>query len=100
MLSFWISLGLFGILGLPFIIMFLLGGVDLKHKLGGAIGVLIFCLIFAGGITLDGMNKADSWNGGYCECGTHWELRGASKSRTGNETKYYACPNCHAEIRQ
>ena len=99
-MTFWISFGFFGIICVPFIIMFLVCGVDLKHKLGGAIAILIFWFLFAGGITLDGMNKADNWNDGHCKCGTHWELRGATKSRTGIETKYYACPNCHTEIRQ
>ena len=100
MLNFWISFGFFGIICVPFIIMFLVCGIDLKHRLGGAIAILLFWLLISGGMTLEGINKADSWNGGYCDCGTHWELRGATKSRTGIETKYYACPNCHAEIRQ
>lgn len=97
---FWIAFGFFGIICVPFIIMFLVCGVDLKHKLGGAIAILIFWFLFAGGTTIEEMNKADSWNGGYCKCGTHWELRGATKTRVGTETKYYACPNCHAEITQ
>ena len=97
---FWISFGFFGLICVPLIIMFLVCGVDLKHKLGGAIAVLIFWFIVAGGFTLDSLGKKDAWNGGYCDCGTHWELRGATKSRTGTETKYYSCPNCYAEIRQ
>ena len=100
MLNFWIVFGFFGIICVPFIIMFLVCGVDWKHKVGGSIAVLLFWLMFAGGITVDEMGKVDDWNGGYCDCGTHWELRGATKSRTGTETKYYACPNCYAEIRQ
>ena len=98
MLEFWIALAVFGILYIPFIIMFLVCGVDKKHKFIGTLAVLIFWLVSAGGITLDGKSKQDTWNGGYCECGTHWELRGASKSRTGNTTKYYQCPNCYIEI--
>lgn len=100
MLEFWLSFGLFGLVCVPFIIMFLVCGVDLKHKLGGAVVVLFFWLLVSGGLALDSKGKQEAWNGGYCECGTHWELRGASKSRTGNETKYYQCPNCYAEIRQ
>ena len=100
MKEFLIVFGAFGLICIPFIIMFLVCGVDLKHKLGGAAVVLIFWLLIAGGLTLDSKNKQEAWNGGYCECGTHWELRGASKSRTGNETKYYQCPNCYAEIKR
>jgi hypothetical protein len=99
MLNFLLAFGLLGLICVPFIIMFLVYGEDLSHKLVGAIVILLVWLILAGGITLDAMNKADSWNDGYCDCGTRWELRGATKSRTGTETKYYACPNCHAEIK-
>ena len=98
MTDFWFAFGIFGLAGVPFMILFLVGGVDLKHKLGGAFAVLIFWLLASGGVTLDNKGKKDVWNGGYCECGTHWELRGAAKSRMGNETKYYQCPNCYAEI--
>ena len=100
MLNFWISFGLLGFICMPFIIMFLVCGVDTSHKLGGTIVILLVWLMLAGGITLHTMSRADSWNDGYCDCGTHWELRGAAKSKTGTETKYYACPNCHAEIEQ
>lgn len=100
MLIFWIILGTFGLIFLPLIIMFIVCGADTAHKVWGAIACLFLWLILAGGLTLDGMGKADDWNGGYCNCGTHWELRGATKNRHGNETKYYACPNCYAEITQ
>jgi hypothetical protein len=38
------------------------------------------------------------WNDGYCKCGHHWELKGATKVKNGGTTKYYACPNCFEEI--
>lgn len=98
MLGFWIIFGLFGLMFVPLIITFLICGIDLKHKLSGTIVVLLLWLLLAGGITLDGISKSDSWNGGYCNCGTHWELRGVTKSRIGTETKYYVCPNCYSEI--
>jgi hypothetical protein len=95
---FWFTFGFFGLLCVPLIIMFLVCGADRKHKLGGAIAVIIFWVAFSGGLWLDGKGKADKWNNGYCECGTHWELRGATKSRNGVETKYYVCENCYKEI--
>lgn len=100
MTSFWFVFGAFGLLAIPLIIMFITCGVDLKHKLGGAFAVLIFWLIFSLGLWADGMATRDAWNGGYCECGTHWELSGVTKTRNGNTTKYYSCPNCYAEITQ
>lgn len=100
MLIFWITLGTFGLIFLPLMIMFIVCGADTAHKVWGAIACLFFWLLMSIGMFVDSSIKEDSWNGGYCDCGTHWELRGATKSRTGNETKYYACPNCYAEIRQ
>ena len=100
MMEFWITFGIFGLIWAPLMIIFLVGGVDLKHTLGGTIVVLIFWFICAGSCYLDEMGKQEAWNGGYCDCGTHWELKGASKSRTGHTTKYYQCPNCYAEIQK
>ena len=99
---FWISFGAFGVVCIPFIILSLISGINLRDKLCGAIAILLFWFLCAGGMTFDlnRMNKADNWNDGYCECSTHWELRGVAKSRGGIETKYYACPNCHAEIKK
>ena len=94
----WFVFGGMGLVFLPLTIMFLVGGADWQHKIGGAVVCLFFWALMGGGLYLDSLMKNDAWNGGYCECGTHWELRGASNSRTGNETKYYQCPNCYAEI--
>lgn len=96
----WFVFGGMGLVFLPLTILFLVGGADWQHKIGGAVVCLFFWALMSGGLYLDSSMKDDAWNGGYCECGSHWELRGASKSRTGNETKYYQCPNCYAEIRQ
>ena len=100
MMEFWIVFGFCSLICVPFIIMFLVCGADLKHKLGGTIAILIFWFLIAGGLFLDSKGKKETWNGGYCECGTHWELKGATKSRMGNETKYYQCPNCYTEIKR
>lgn len=36
----------------------------------------------------------NDWNNGECpECGTRYELRGASRG-----LKYYACPDCGKEV--
>ena len=96
----WFVFGGMGLVFLPLIIGFLICGVDWQHKICGAT-VCLFCwILMSGGLYLDSSMKDDAWNGGYCECGTHWELRGVSKSRTGNETKYYQCPSCYAELEQ
>ena len=81
-------------------IMFLVCGVDKKHKIGGAVDCLLIGVIMFSGIYFEGTTKAKIWNSGYCECGTHWELRGTTKSKHGQVTKYYVCPNCHIEIEQ
>lgn len=97
-MEFWLIFAFFGLIAVPLIIMFLICGVDFKHKLGGALGVLVFWVLLSAGLAFDSKRDAELWNGGYCECGEHWTLAGASKSRNGTETKYYRCDNCHNEI--
>ena len=98
MKEFLIIAGFMGLLFLPIIVMFLLCGADTKHKVGGALFTFAFWLLFAGGITLQNHHNDTLWNGGYCSCGSHWELSGASKTRNGSTTKYYSCPKCYNEI--
>ena len=92
MILFCITLGICALMLVPF-------GALMKGWKGALVALLIASAI-SGLITSDYEYKKAEWNGGMCDCGTHWELRGAAKSRTGTETKYYACPNCHREIRQ
>ena len=99
----WAAIIAFGVLGIIFgmiAVMFLVCGADWKHKIIGALVCIGFWLLMSGGIYFDASLDADVWNDGYCECGAHWELRGVSESRNGNTTKYYACPDCYAEIEQ
>lgn len=93
----------FGCLGIIFgmiAIMFLTLGVDKKHKIGGALICLLLWAMLSGGIYLDAKIDSDAWNGGYCDCGGRWELKGVSESRNGFTTKYYACDECRHEIEQ
>jgi hypothetical protein len=95
-MTFVIFGALFGSIALTFIFC----GANLKTKIWGAIISLLLGALFAFGLCVDGMTKVDNWNDGYCDCGTHWELRGATKTKSGQTIKYYACPNCYAEIEQ
>ena len=99
-MNFWIVFGVLGLVWLMPIIMFLTCGVDAKHKIGGALVCLAFWMVMTVGLYCESTARADAWNGGYCECGAHWELRGTTKSRYGDITKYYVCPDCYAEIQQ
>ena len=85
------------IIFIPVILMFVVGGVDRKHQVGGSIVVIIIWIIFTLGVTYEAEMNEKVWNNGFCECGTHWELEGVSKYRN-HETKYYTCPNCYTEI--
>lgn len=98
MTNFLIVFGVLGLVFVPCVLMFALGGADAKHRIVGSLVCICFWLAFAGGIYGQEVTNAKSWNGGYCECGQHWELKGASKTKNGSETKYYACPNCYTEI--
>ncbi len=98
-MSFWIVFALFGILGIPCIGLAITYGEDWKGKLFGCGIILVLWLAVACGCAFSRDINAEKWNDGYCECGTHWELRGASEYRSSH-TKYYVCPNCYAEITQ
>ena len=100
MTQFLICFGILGLFAVPFILVFAICGVDVAHKIGGSLVCLAFWILMATGLCIESATKEKAWNGGYCECGTHWELRGVSESRNGNTTKYYTCPNCYAEITQ
>lgn len=96
--EFWITFACFGIVGIPFMLFFISCGANAKNKIGGCIIVLVFWLMMSGSLYSQEKGNDERWNDGYCTCGTHWDLSGASKSRHETETKYYSCPNCHAEI--
>jgi hypothetical protein len=92
--------GLLGLFFIPTILFFIVCGVDAAHKIGGALVCLAFWILMTTGLCIESSVNEKAWNGGYCECGTHWELSGVAKSRNGSTTKYYSCPNCYAEITQ
>ena len=95
-----VAFGLLGLFFIPAILFFIVGGVDAAHKIGGSLVCLAFWIVMATGLCIESTARVDAWNGGYCECGAHWELCGATKSRHGEVTKYYVCPDCFAEIEQ
>lgn len=97
-MEFLIVFGVLGIMGLPFMLMFLICGVDAKHKIGGAVFVLAFWLLTAGALYGQEQGNNERWNGGNCPCGTRWELVAVDRSRNGTEHKYYCCPDCYKEI--
>lgn len=100
MTNFWIVLGVSGLAWVPAMLLFLLGGVNKKTKVGGALVCLALWMFMSVALFSEAWVKNNDWNGGYCECGEHWELRATTKSRNGEVTKYYACPECFAEIEQ
>lgn len=97
-MGFWAIFGFCGIMWGALILVFLIGGVDLKHKIVPSILCLVLWVIMAGGLFITSVHNQEVWNEGYCECGTHWELKGVTKVKNGGTTKYYACPNCFEEI--
>lgn len=96
-MSFWVAFGLFGIMCIPLILMFIIVGANKPIKIGGSVIIVIFWLLVSFGAWSDANNNAKNWNNGFCECGTRWELRAVSEYRYST-TKYYCCPNCHKEI--
>ena len=92
-----IVFGVTGIIFIPLILVLVIGETDRKYQIGGTIVIIIIWIFFVLGFFYEEKANEKSWNKGFCECGTHWELRGVSKSVT-SEKKYYACPNCYSEI--
>lgn len=97
-MEFLIIFGILGFMGVPFMLMFLICGVDAKHKIGGTIFVLIFWFLVAGAMYGQEQGNNERWNDGNCPCGTRWELVAVDRSRHGTEHKYYCCPDCYKEI--
>ena len=97
MSNFLVCLIVIGFFAVPCLILAISLGDTWKERLSGCIFICVLWLIFASGTAFGHDINAEKWNGGYCKCGTHWELKAASQHRTSH-TKYYACPNCYAEI--
>ena len=98
-IGFWTMFGLFGVIFVPCVLLFALGGADVKHRIVGSLVCICFWFLFSGGLYFQEVGNEERWNDGYCECGQHWELKGATKTKNGSETKYYACPECYTEIK-
>lgn len=76
-----------------------LGVEGKKGAVSGIITAVLFAFVFAGGMTLDTMERDSKWNGGYCpNCEVHWIPFGASDTDLGTGSKYYYCPECFKEI--
>ena len=101
MTEFLIVFGITGLVLIPCVLIFFIGDADKKRKIIIGAIVCAFWFLISGSIYFEAKTNTEAWNNGYCECGTHWELAGVSKSHgTGSTTKYYFCPNCYAEITQ
>ena len=74
------------------------GEIQMKNCWVLVVLTLIIVAIGIGGAVVQAKNNQKKWNDGHCECGHHWELKGATKIKNGGTTKYYACPNCFEEI--
>jgi hypothetical protein len=98
MTNFLIIVGVLGLFFVPCVLMFAPCGADAKHRIVGSLVCICFWFLVAGGIYFQAVGNTERWNDGFCECGTHWELKGVTKTKNGSETKYYACPNCYTEI--
>ena len=100
MIGVIITFVFFGVASCSMALMFIICAADTKTKVWGAIISFALGALFACCLCFDGMAKNDAWNGGYCECGAHWELAGATRTKSGQTIKYYSCPDCYAEIEQ
>lgn len=61
--------------------------------------ICIFGLVSSIGITNQAKADIDSWNNGYCQCGTHWKLVDIVYAKFDGYSYYYQCDNCFNIIR-
>lgn len=97
-MDYWITFAVCGLFAIPCIVLAVSFRDTIKGKIIGAVVCLAFWAFVSGAIWGQSASNAEKWNGGFCECGAHWELKGATKTNMGSETKYYACPECYKEI--
>ena len=71
-----------GLAIIPLAFLFIANGTTITEKTIGAIVCFSFWLLLAFGINYGVDTNAKAWNDGFCKCGTHWELKGASKCHT------------------
>ena len=95
-----LTFALMGIIFGSLAIMMTMGAKTKKGKIASIVFCVVAWLVFSFALYGEGMAKNNVWNDGYCECGTHWELAGATRTKSGQTIKYYSCPNCYAEIEQ
>ena len=87
-MNFWIIFAVCGLFAIPCVVMFATCGATRKIQINGAIVCVIFWFIVSGAMWAQDTANEENWNGGYC----------VTRTRNGSETKYYACPECFAEI--
>ena len=97
-MDYWIIFAVFGLVAIPCIVVAISCGDTIKGKIKGAIICLVFWVLVSTVIYGQSVSNAKKWNNGFCECGTHWELKSVTKIKNGSETKYYSCPKCYEEI--
>ena len=97
-MDFLIVFLVLGLVWVPCILLFAIGRDDIKGKITGSLVCLAFWLVMSLGLWGQDVYNTEKWNNGYCECGTHWELNGVTKTKNGSVTKYYSCPECYTEI--
>lgn len=94
MSDFWFCFGIFGVLFVPLILMFLICGCTWRNKIGGAIVCLLFWFAISGAMYAENKWDNEAWNNGICPvCEGEYRFSGASQYRTSH-CYYYTCDNC------
>ncbi len=94
MSAFWICFAAIGIIAVPCVLMFLICGTDLPHKITGAIVVIVFWFLFSGAMYLEDKHDMETWNNGICvKCEGEYLFSSATKYRS-SERYFYTCEDC------
>lgn len=97
-MNFWVVFALCGFMATPCIAMAIGFGDGIKGKIKATLVCIVGWFIISGAMWGQHTYNEEIWNEGYCECGSHWELEGVTRTKFGGKTKYYVCPNCFIEI--
>ena len=94
MSDFWFCFGIFGVLFVPLILMFLMWCGAGSNNSGGAIICLMFWFAMSGSMYTENKWDNEAWNNGISPvCEGEYRFSGASQYRTSHRY-YYTCDNC------
>ena len=86
------------LVGLPLGFLLTSGLKNWKRCIVAIIIAIVFGISISGLMTLEKQGDEETWNNGYCTCGTAWTLKNVEHIKNGGNRYYWYCNNCNAII--